>query len=262
MREQYPFLYETHLHTNVGSKCGRNTPAEMVDAAKAFGYAGIFITDHNWGGNCGVERRAFQWAAYIREFSRGYTEAKKRGDEVGLQVFWGYEAGFGRGLGSPGTEVLVYGVTPQWLAEHPEIESMTLPEHCAFVRKAGGMIVHAHPFREREYIPEIRLFPHSVDAVETVNAAHSGPLTGNPQPEFDERALRYARQNGLPMTAGSDIHSTDLPGGGVAFPTRLASEQDYCRRILTRADCVLTNGLQVFDRGGNLLPGAPDWNQP
>lgn len=32
--EGYPFLYETHLHTCQGSRCGRNTGAEMAEAAK------------------------------------------------------------------------------------------------------------------------------------------------------------------------------------------------------------------------------------
>ena len=261
MKEKYPYLYETHLHTMEGSKCGKSTAAEMVDAAKAFGYTGIFVTDHNWGGNCRVVRDDYEWEDYIREYSQGYEEAKKRGDEVGLQVFWGYEAGFAKGLGCDGTEVLIYGLSPRWLMDHPEVEKMTITEHCAYARAAGAMVVHAHPFRERSYIPEVRLFPDSVDAVEAVNAAHSGPGLANPHPEFDERALAYAREHDFPLTAGSDIHRSDLPGGGVAFPERLESVQDYCRRILSGKDYVLTNGIQVFDSHGDLLPEEPDWKQ-
>ena len=258
--DQYPYLYETHLHTNRGSKCGNSTPREMVEANIAAGYAGMFVTDHNWGGNCGIERSAYHWGDYIRAFASGYEEAREYGASVGFSVFWGYEAGFGNGLGCPGTEVLVYGVTPQWLMDHPEIETMPLPEHCALVRSAGGLIVHAHPFREREYIPEIRLFPRDVCAVEAVNAGHSRPETKENVPEFDRRAIAYAKEHHFPVTAGSDIHCHgDIRGAGVAFAAPLENDLDYCRRILSHSDYVVTNGYLVFDNRGNLLPDKPTW---
>ena len=34
IREQYPYLYETHLHTSQGSLCGKKTGAEMAQACK------------------------------------------------------------------------------------------------------------------------------------------------------------------------------------------------------------------------------------
>ena len=51
IKEQYPYLYETHLHTLEGSACAHCTAKEMVKACKAYGYTGIFVTDHNWGGS-------------------------------------------------------------------------------------------------------------------------------------------------------------------------------------------------------------------
>ena len=50
IRKEYPYLYETHLHTSEGSACGRSTGREIAEACKEYGYAGIFVTDHNWGG--------------------------------------------------------------------------------------------------------------------------------------------------------------------------------------------------------------------
>lgn len=245
MIEGYPYLYETHLHTNQGSACARNSGREMVAAAKAAGYTGIIITEHNWGGNTCVDR-SLPWETWVREFCRGYEEAKKWGDENGLDVFWGYEAGF------HGTEFLIYGITPQWLAEHPEIREAPLETHLSMIREAGGMVIHAHPFREEWYIPKVRLYPHLVDGVEGVNASHSNSRsTGHNNREYDQRAISYAREQNLPMTAGSDVHSTMLFGGGVAFPTRLENIQDYCARIRGDADYVLTNGEQVYDKQGN-----------
>ena len=116
------------------------------------------------------------------------------------------------------------------------------------------MVIHAHPFREAGYIPEIRLYPEYVDGVEGINAAHSSSRkSSHYNPEYDLRAIRYANEHGLPITAGSDIHTTDLPGGGVAFRRRLTSVQEYCRAILDGEDYVLTNGSAVFDKKGKPL---------
>ena len=49
--EDYPYLYETHMHTSESSACARSTGREMAQAAKEAGYTGIIITDHNWYGN-------------------------------------------------------------------------------------------------------------------------------------------------------------------------------------------------------------------
>ena len=114
--------------------------------------------------------------------------------------------------------------------------------------------MHALPFREAGYISEIRLFPECVDGVETVNATHSCHLSqSHNNPEFDVRARAYARENHLPMTAGSDIHDTRLLGGGVAFKRKLKSVKDYCNAILTGEDYLLTNGDNWFDKNGSLI---------
>ena len=41
-REEYPYLYETHLHTMEGSACAKNSGAEMARACRDAGYTGIF----------------------------------------------------------------------------------------------------------------------------------------------------------------------------------------------------------------------------
>ena len=120
------------------------------------------------------------------------------------------------------------------------------------------MVIHAHPFREASYIPEIRLYPEYVDGVEGINAAHSSSKSlSHHSPDYDEKAILYARQNQLPMTAGSDIHTTRMLGGGIALKRRLTSIQDYCSVILGGEDYVLTNGDTVFDKEGNRLYDLP-----
>lgn len=242
-RMEYKYLYETHLHTNHASACAKNNVMEMIDAAMAYGYAGIIITEHNWGGNTSVPWY-LEWEKWVDEFAKGYRIAQDyvKEKQLNFDVFWGYEAGF------EGTEFLIYGVTPEWLKTHPEMKDATIEEQYQLIHEAGGMVVHAHPFREEWYIPEVRLYPEFVDAVEAVNATHSNSRSyHHNNPEFDTKAIQYAKKYHLPMTAGSDIHRTDMLGGGVAFKKRLGSVQEYVDAILHGGDYLLTNGEEWFD---------------
>ena len=51
LRKEYPYLYETHLHTSEASACACSTGKEMAQACKDAGYTGIIVTNHNWHGN-------------------------------------------------------------------------------------------------------------------------------------------------------------------------------------------------------------------
>ena len=257
---EYPYLYETHFHTAESSRCGRSSAADMVDACKAAGYTGIFVTDHHWGGNTRTDRN-LPWEEWVDGFCQGYYAAKKRGDEIGLDVFFGWEAGF------EGTEFLIYGLTPEWMKAHPELRTdlpfgdfaaledpLTVEKQYALIHEAGGMVIHAHPYREEPYIPQIRLFPEYVDGVEAVNATHSNPLSkSHNEPVFNERAWAYAKEYDLPVTAGSDIHSTDLFCGGMAFKHRLKGPEDYIKAVLNREPYLLTDGAKWYDQQGNLI---------
>lgn len=247
-RKEYPYLYETHLHTKEASACAKSYAADMVRACKKAGYTGIFVTDHNWYGNTALDRK-LPWNDFVENFAKGYENAKREGDKEGLDVFFGWEAGYN------GTEFLIYGLTKEWLLQTPEIKDATVEEQFALVRAAGGMVIHAHPFREEYYIPEIRLFPELVDGVEGINATHSSSKsTSHNKKEFDERAVAYAAEHGLPMTAGSDIHSTFLFGGGMAFKRRLKDGRDFAAAVMGGEDYLLTNGDIWFDKNGNRLP--------
>ncbi len=237
--KDYPYLYETHLHTCQSSACAQATGQDMARVAKEAGYAGIFVTDHSWGGNHCIDS-TLPWQDWVHEFCKGYEDAKAWGDANDFQVFFGYEAGY------HGTEFLIYGVDEVWLCSHPEIKDATVEEQYQLIHGAGGMVIHAHPYREEWYIPEIRLFPEWVDGVEGINATHSSSKSiSHNDPNYDTLAIAYAKKHDLPMTAGSDIHSTNLFGGGMAFATKLTSVQDFCQRVKRREHCLLTNGENI-----------------
>lgn len=231
------YLYETHMHTSEASACARSTGAEMARAYAEAGYTGIIITDHFVGGNTAVDR-SLPWSDWVERYCLGYEHAKAAGDILGLQVFFGWESGY------CGTEFLVYGLDKQWLLDHPEIKDATVQEQMELVHAGGGIISHAHPYREASYISEIRLFPAWVDAVEGVNASHSSLELEQVHPEYNDRALAYAKEHNLPLTAGSDQHSTHMLWGGMVFPRKLRDVHDFCRAVLDREAVRLLDGTE------------------
>lgn len=246
-RKKYPYLYETHLHTSQVSACAGSSGSEMAKACKKAGYAGMIVTDHNWGGNTAVNRR-LPWKEWVVGFCKGYEDAKNTGDKIGLDVFFGWEAGYA------GTEFLIYGLSPQWLLAHPEIRRASVEEQYILVKEGGGMVIHAHPFREEYYIPKIRLFPEYVDGVEVINATHSNPSSmAHFDPAFDKKAADYAGKHEFFTTAGSDIHTTRLLGGGMAFSRKLTDIQDFIKAVCNKEDYVLTDGVRYYEKTGREL---------
>ena len=246
--EGYPYLYETHCHSSESSACGRNTSVEMAKAHKEAGYTGMILTNHNWGGNTAVSRE-LSWCDFIDRFFEPFYPAKEWGDANDLQVFCGYEAGYN------GTEFLIYGIDIDWMREHPEIRDASIEEQFEIIHSGGGIVVHAHPFREAFYISEVRLFPEYIDGVEALNASHC-PLRALPDNRiFNEKALKYARELGMFITGGSDTHSVNLLGGGVAFPTKLTDIRDFTERLINAKadDYRATDGIDVYDAYGGKL---------
>ncbi|NLP34920.1 MAG: histidinol-phosphatase [Clostridiales bacterium] len=211
------FRYETHLHTKEASACAMVSGYEQARRYKEAGYTGIVVTDHFFNGNTCIPSD-LSWERRVDQFRLGFENAREEGERIGLSVFFGWEAKYGS------QEFLIYGLDIPWLKKHPEIMSWTVEEQYRRVREAGGLVVHAHPFRERDYIKEIRLFPDAVDAVEVINI-------GNDKKEFDEKAKEYAEQHKLLMTAGTDSHGYEKRRSGVSFDHKLTDIDDFIRSI-------------------------------
>ena len=212
--------WETHCHTQEGSACGRASAAEMASACKAAGYDGLFVTDHFYNGNTAVDR-TLPWDEWVRQFCLGYLHAKETGDRIGLRVCFGWEYSW------EGNDFLTYGLSPEWLTAHPEIILVEPIKYLRMVRDAGGLIVHAHPFRQEHYVKYIKLLPEEVDAVEVFNA-------GNRDERFNERAKWYAENFHLPVTSGSDAHTADAFRGGILTEADIQTGEDYARAVCSR----------------------------
>jgi predicted metal-dependent phosphoesterase TrpH len=216
------FLYETHMHTCLASKCGKSTGKEHARFYKSIGFTGIIMTDHFFRGNTAVDRE-LPWEERIDLFWRGYEDAKEEGDRIGLDVFFGLEQNF------QGDEYLVYGLTKEYMKAHPEMEHWTRRQQLEEVHKAGGCVIQAHPFRIRNYMGKIRLGTAFCDGIEAANA-------GNEQID-DARAMLLGRERGLVMTAGSDNHLSGPLSSiyGVELEKRLTSIADYVKIIMEKA---------------------------
>lgn len=214
------YRYETHMHTMEASACANSSAADMADKYKAEGYDGIFITDHFFNGNSAVPRD-LPWKERIELYCAGFENAKKRGKEIGLDVFFGIEYGNG------GSDFLIYGLDKQWLLDHDNILDMGLTQFLELARSEGAFAVQAHPFRDYPYIRSTTHCPHFVDAIEIINASH--PL----DTPFNDRAAEFARWYDLPVTAGSDAHNTTdrWYGGGVVSETPFRSYKDYAEAV-------------------------------
>lgn len=217
MQEKKAYLYETHLHTYPVSKCARTTVRETLEAYVAFGYDGVFITNHFLDGNINIDR-SLPYEERIRFYFSDYEEAVCIGKELGIQVFFGVEMTYG------GTDFLVYGLDKEWYLAHPEIEDMKYSARLSYLSEAGALIIQAHPFREAAYIDHIRLFPRNVYGVETYNACRT-PFENN-------MATLYAAQYGLPEFSGSDNHNGGKQKrlGGMQAETPIKDEQDFIFR--------------------------------
>lgn len=233
------YLYETHMHTAEASACASHSGAAMARAYQESGYTGIIVTNHFFYGNTSVDR-SLPWNEWVEAFCKGYESAKAEGDRIGLQVFFGWESGY------QGTEFLIYGLDKEWLHAHPLIRDAGIKEQYEMVHQGGGIVVHAHPYREESYIPEIRLYPEYVDAVEGINAMHTSPAShAHKGAEFNQKAIDYGKKHGLPLTAGSDQHTTAMIGGGMVFSRKLSDIHDFNRAVLAREAKALLDGTAV-----------------
>ena len=214
------YRYETHLHTVEGSACGFTPGAQYPAIYKERGYDGIFITDHFFHGNTRPSRE-LPWNEYVDAYMKGYEEAKKAGDEIGFKVFFGIEENF------EGDEYLIYGVDREFLYAHPTIPHWTREEMIKWVHEAGGAVMQAHPFRDRDYIKKIHLYPEDIEGIEGINTANTA--------NDNLAALCYALHFGLMIQAGSDTHHTHMindMNGGILYDTPIESEDDFAKRLL------------------------------
>jgi histidinol phosphatase-like PHP family hydrolase len=215
------YKYETHLHTSPTSACAVSTPRQQVMGYKELGYTGIIVTDHFVNGSSGCPR-FIPWEDKMKYMIGGYEEAKKVGDEVGLDVFLGWE------YSHFGTDFLTYGLGLDFLVQFTEMEDMTPREYCDVVHAYGGIVVQAHPFRTGWWIQSPRpVDPKLLDAIEVYNAALDD--------ETNAKAAAFAKEYSMAGIAGTDCHHHDITFfSGITLKKKAETIQDIMAAIRAR----------------------------
>ncbi|MBR3539127.1 MAG: hypothetical protein IKN79_08645 [Eubacterium sp.] len=222
------YLYETHLHTVSASACSDTEGRDYIDFMMAAGYNGMIVTDHFFNGNSCIPAQ-LPWEERVERYCSGYRQALSAAEGKDFTVLFGIEFNF------ECDEFLLYGMEKEWLLVNPDMLEWSREELYDSVHRAGGIMIQAHPFRERNYIRTIHLTPSVCDGAEIYNS-------GNPDWQ-NALAYQYAAEHGFLPSAGSDIHHlTQKEMGGMLFPYRIHTIQDYVRGFL-RGD-----GVPVFCR--------------
>ncbi len=111
--------YKFELHTHTVHSDGAFTPKTLVESAKALGYKGIALTDHNTNSGC---KEAIEW-----------------GKKLGVMVIPGIEWTTFYG------HIVVLGGKSQ--VEWKDVRPENVVEKIKEVQKAGDIVGIAHPYR-------------------------------------------------------------------------------------------------------------------
>lgn len=217
-----------HVHTRCSG--GGADIREHIDALIAKGYSGMAVTNHFYCGDNRVDR-ALPWEEFVDAYRQDYLYGLEYAQSLGFDLFFGLEEHVGGGQ-----EILIYGISPDLIAAHPELKAATAEEYAEVVHSAGGLVYQAHPYRARAYIksPYPLACLDKLDGIEVYNAAN--------EPEWNESAQRLADEQELACISGSDGHNTKTAGrAGIAAKERIKSNADLVRILKSGEYLILRN---------------------
>lgn len=194
-------LIDMHAHTSGISRCCRADAAEVLRTARKAGIDGLVLCNHYqeiYVSDSGA-------ATFAEDYIAEYYRTRQIADEMNFPLFFGVEV---TAKLHNNAHILLYGVSPELLREHPEIYGYTLERMSGIVHERGGMVVQAHPFRSGGQMLDTAW----LDGVEV-----------NCHPLYDathcSRLLGIAAEERLMVTCGGDYHAdTYRPVCGTYFP--------------------------------------------
>jgi predicted metal-dependent phosphoesterase TrpH len=203
---------ETHCHTKEApSGCGKLKAQELLSIYKEARYDGIILTNH-------IKQKYYK-QGLINQFLEAFDIAKEEGDKIGLKVFFGVE------LNHYGTDYLIYGVDKEVVTQESFFNKRfdNIKEKC---HNSGGIIIQAHPFREKRGKYMYRL-NSNCDGYEIIN--------GHPKNnQHNDLSSIYALARGdVITTAGSDCHfRSGACRAAIKFDSHIENEEQlvYCMK--------------------------------
>ena len=194
LSQAYPYRTELHAHTEPASLCGHLLPEDLVALYRADGAHGIVITNHLNTYSMG-DRTPEQ---YAKDFLADYYATKKAVEGTDFSVSLGVEIRFDGKDRDDKNDYLIYGVEPEEILPMVKALDLGIEEFYKKFKREDNLILQAHPFRDK-----ITLAPLNViDGIEVFNfhPGHNSRIAW---------AAKYAKENSLLISGGSDVHRTD-----------------------------------------------------
>ncbi|USZ68454.1 PHP domain-containing protein [Halorussus salilacus] len=169
---------ELHAHSSL-SYDGRDDVDLLLEQAAAVGLDALAITDHD-------------------EIDAS-LEAAEKADEYGLVAIPGIE------ISSAAGHVLGLGVRERVPA------GLSFGETLERIRDQGGVAVVPHPFQKSRSGVMANITETELATADAIEVYNSRLLTGR----GNRKAREFAERRGLPQTAGSDAHISEMVGQAV-----------------------------------------------
>jgi len=192
------FIVDLHVHTFPASACAADSAEVMVEAARKKGLNALCLTDHN---HVWPEKEVDRLRALLN-----------------FQIFRGNEIMTDQG------DMLVFGF-------YEEVDRVVkLRDLAVLVKRSGGFIIAAHPFRGFLTFGtgQIGLTPEKAMEREMFNHVHAiETLNGKVTDKENYLAFQVAEGLNLPMTGGSDAHDASNIGiYATCFKSVFANDQE------------------------------------
>jgi predicted metal-dependent phosphoesterase TrpH len=174
---------DLHIHTSPRSACSYIDPHELIQEAQRLKLDGICLTEHQ-----------VLWDS---------EDVEKLAREGGVKIFRGNEFTTNQG------DILVFGL-------YKDIKELLMIQDLrAEVRKSGGFMIAAHPFRGFKTfgIGQLQMTVEQAckrKVLEFVDAIEIG--NGKLSPDENDMARKVSEKLDLPGTGGSDAHRVDEVG--------------------------------------------------
>ncbi|MFC3957250.1 PHP domain-containing protein [Halovivax cerinus] len=175
-------MQTVELHTHSSRSYDGRDPVDLIlEQAAAIGLDAIAITDHD-------------------EIDAS-LEAVDLAPEYGLTAIPGIE------ISSKAGHVLGIGI------ERAVPPGLSFGETIDRIHDRGGIAVVPHPFQESRHGVMARIARDELAAADAVEVYNSRLLTGR----ANRQARRFAIEHGMPMTAGSDAHISEMVGQAITY---------------------------------------------
>lgn len=209
------FKTELHCHSNDISLCARVNTEQIVETFVSKGYSTLVLTNHL--SDYTVESHTHgNWNEFVDLYYAAYEKLKKEA-EGKLNILFGAELRFN----DSNNDYLVYGMTKEFLYEHPDIFTLHAEKFHNLAKENNILFIQAHPFRNWMMVID----PKMIDGVEVFNG-HFGHDSRN------DIANMWAEKYGLIKTSGTDYHYITSPANGGIFTENEITDMSQLIEIL------------------------------